>query len=44
MCVNHRQQAERHAQQREAHERIKKHQHAIVTHLTMLTDAIDAAK
>ncbi len=44
MIALHRQEAKRHAEQREAHERIKKQQHSIITHLTMLKTALEAAK
>ena len=43
MRANHSQQAERQARQREAHERIKKHHHTVMAHLTMLKAAIEAA-
>ena len=41
MIKNHRQQAKRHAEQREAHERTKRYHHTLLAHLTMLRAAIE---
>ena len=43
MRNEHREHAELHNVQRAAHERMKKHHHTVVAHLTMLRAAIDAA-
>ena len=43
MRNKHRESADRHNGQRAAHERIKKHHHGVMAHLTMLRAAIEAA-
>ena len=43
MASKHRELAERQRTQHEAHERIKKHHHTVMAHVTMLKAAIEAA-
>jgi len=43
MADKHRELAGHHTTQHEAHERIKKHHHTVMAHLTALTTAIEAA-
>jgi hypothetical protein len=43
MASKHRENAERHEMHRDAHERIKKHHHTVMAHLTMLKTALEAA-
>lgn len=43
MSKNHRQKAERHAQERVVHEQLKKRHHTLMAHLTLLKAAMDAA-
>ncbi len=43
MASKHRELAERHKTQHEAHERIKKHHHTVIAQLAMLRSAIESA-
>jgi len=42
MCKNHRQKAERHAEQRQLHEQFKKSHHTLMAHCLLIKAAIDA--